>query len=110
MEGKGLTRMEAIEIAETLAPAAKDLFPGSETWLFGSTAKGYANESSDIDVCVLVEDYPAEWTAREICRRKLLLQRKAERIDARIETCVRTCRDSSGFVQNAVFDNGVFVA
>lgn len=100
--------MDAIRVALRFAPKAKELFPGSEVWLFGSHAKGYATESSDIDIAVLLADYPKEWSRTDIIEKRALLEAAAADTDDRIEAVVRTCQDRSGFVKN-IFDTGIYV-
>lgn len=100
-------KMRAIEAARALVPAAKEHFPRSAVYLFGSHAKGCADEHSDIDVAVIVPDYDGMGPddLRLACRD---LWEKAGGIDARMEPCVRTMRDRSGFVR-AVLETGIRV-
>lgn len=46
-------------------------FPAKEVFLFGSYAKGTQNEESDIDLCIIVEEYN---------KRKIEMIREARRI------------------------------
>ena len=58
-------QQEALAAAKAFVPIAKEHFPYSAVYLFGSCAKGYANEHSDIDVAVIIPDY-GDMTPEEI--------------------------------------------
>ncbi len=99
--------MEAIEAAKAFVPIAKEHFPYSAVYLFGSHAKGYATEQSDIDVAVIIPDY-GEMTCEQIRHALRDLWERGGDIDIRIEPVVRTMRDRSGFVK-AIVETGIRV-
>ncbi len=99
--------MEAINAAKAFVPYAKEHFPYSAVYLFGSYAKGCADEYSDIDVAVIIPDY-GNMTTDEICTAKRDLWASAGDIDLRMEPCVRTMHDPSGFVRT-VLETGIRV-
>ena len=100
-------KMHAIEAAKAFVPFAKEHFPYSAVYLFGSYAKGCATERSDIDVAVIVPDY-GEMEPAELRRACSDLWTSAGDIDIRMEPCVRTMRDRSGFVRT-VLETGIRV-
>ena len=100
-------QMIALEAAKAFVPCAKKHFPVSAVYLFGSFAKGYADEHSDIDVAVIIPDY-GEMTPDEIRSAKRDLWSQAGDIDLRMEPCVRTTKDRSGFVRT-ILETGIRV-
>lgn len=44
-------------VLEQFAAAVRVYFPEAEIWAFGSRARGCATEYSDLDVCIIVNDY-----------------------------------------------------
>lgn len=99
--------MKAIDAAKAFVPVAKEHFPYSAVYLFGSYAKGYATEQSDIDVAVIIPDY-GNMTPDDIILAKRDLWSRAGDIDLRMEPCVRTMHDRSGFVK-AIVETGIRV-
>lgn len=96
-------------IARKLAPFAQKEFPGAKVYLFGSYAKGCANEFSDIDVAILVEHYPEGMTAGEKWDKLASISMAAFEIDDRIEPTLRAMDDTSGFV-DTILHTGIRVA
>ena len=45
------------QIARSFAEDVKQVMPVEKAYLFGSCAKGYATELSDIDICFFLKDY-----------------------------------------------------
>ncbi len=45
------------DILKQFAFAVREEFPEAEIWAFGSRVNGNASEDSDMDVCVVVENY-----------------------------------------------------
>lgn len=99
--------MQAIDAAKAFVPIAKEHFPYSAVYLFGSYAKGCATESSDIDIAIVIPDY-GEMTTKDIRFAMRDLWMRGGDIDARIEPCVRTMHDGSGFVKT-VLETGIRV-
>ena len=99
--------MQAIDAAKAFVPVAKEHFPHSAVYLFGSYAKGCATEHSDIDVAVIVPDY-GDMTAEDIWLAKRDLWTRGGDIDLRIEPCVRTMHDGTGFVRT-ILETGIRV-
>ncbi len=89
---------DALAMARRLVPCAQREFPGAMVVLFGSYAKGCANEYSDIDVAVLPERYPEGMTALVKWEKLCALSKAAFEIDDRIEVVLRPLDDASGFV------------
>ena len=104
---KAVSRMEAIELAKRLVPSVKEIWPYSAVYLFGSYAKGCQRDDSDIDVAVILPDY-GEMTPGELFKARGELWLAADKIDDRIEPCVRSVQDTSGFVKTIV-DTGIRV-
>ncbi|MBY0330707.1 MAG: nucleotidyltransferase domain-containing protein [Acetobacteraceae bacterium] len=48
--------LPSLEEAELLAGRIRARFPGAETWLFGSLARGRPRRGSDIDLAVVLPD------------------------------------------------------
>jgi predicted nucleotidyltransferase len=44
-------------VLKQFAAAVRVHFPEAEIWAFGSRVRGCASEYSDLDVCVIVDDY-----------------------------------------------------
>lgn len=83
------------ESVSRLAELAKDNFPVKKVILFGSYAKGYAREDSDIDVAVLIEKIDGDFLSAET--RLFKLRRN---IDTRIEpVLIEDTEDFSGFLE-----------
>ena len=99
--------MKAIDAAKAFVPVAKEHFPYSAVYLFGSYAKGCATENSDIDIAIVIPDY-GEMTTKDIRFAMRDLWTRGGDIDARIEPCVRTMHDGSGFVRT-VLETGIRV-
>lgn len=99
--------MKAIDAAKAFVPVAKEHFPYSAVYLFGSYAKGCATEHSDIDVAVIIPDY-GEMTHDEIRFAMRDLWMRGGDIDLRIEPCVRTMQDGTGFVRT-ILETGIRV-
>ena len=99
--------MKAIDAAKAFVPVAKEHFPYSALHLFGSYAKGCATERSDIDVAVIIPDYGA-MAAEDIWLAKRDLWMRGGAIDLRIEPCVRTMQDGTGFVRT-ILETGIRV-
>ena len=99
--------MKAIDAAKAFVPVAKEHFPYSAVYLFGSYAKGCATESSDIDIAIVIPDY-GEMTTKDIRFAMRDLWMRGGDIDVRIEPCVRTMHDGSGFVKT-VLETGIRV-
>lgn len=100
-------QQEALAAAKAFVPIVKEHFPYSAVYLFGSYAKGYATEHSDIDVAVIVPDY-GNMTPDDIILAKRDLCRRAGDIDLRMLPCVRTMHDGSGFVRT-ILETGIRV-
>ena len=99
--------MKAIDAAKAFVPVAKEHFPYSAVYLFGSYAKGCATENSDIDIAIVIPDY-GEMTTKDIRFAMRDLWMRGGDIDVRIEPCVRTMHDGSGFVKT-VLETGIRV-
>jgi uncharacterized protein len=83
------------ECVSRLAELAKDNFPVKKVILFGSYAKGYAREDSDIDVAVLIDKIDGDFLSAET--RLFKLRRN---IDTRIEpVLIEDTEDFSGFLE-----------
>ncbi len=83
------------ECVSRLAELAKDNFPVKKVILFGSYAKGYAREDSDIDVAVLIDKIDGDFLSAET--RLFQLRRN---IDTRIEpVLIEDTDDFSGFLE-----------
>ena len=104
---KAVSKMEAVEIARRFAPLAKEIWPCSAVYLFGSYAKGCQRDESDIDIAVILPDYGG-MTPKELNAARVRLWTLGGDIDDRIEPCVRTVKDASGFVKTIV-DTGIRV-
>lgn len=64
--------------------------------LFGSFARGTANEDSDIDIAVIVDKFPGEFL-----KVTPILWRIASEIDSRIEpVIIEDGKDDSGFLES----------
>ena len=100
-------QQEALAAAKAFVPIAKEHFPYSAVYLFGSYAKGYTTEHSDIDVAVIIPDY-GDMTPEEIRLAMRDLWMRGGDIDLRIEPVVRTMHDGSGFVR-AILETGISV-
>ena len=100
-------QQEALAAARAFVPIAKEHFPYSAVYLFGSYAKGYATEHSDIDIAVVIPDY-GDMTFDEIRFAMRDLWQRGGDIDIRIEPCVRTMQDGSGFTK-AIIETGIRV-
>lgn len=92
-------QMMAIKAAQELAPVALGLFPDSEIYLFGSYAKGAADEYSDVDVAVLLGEEASALPWRERDDKEDELWDRAWEINPLIEPTVRKCTDRTGFVE-----------
>ncbi len=66
-------------IAKKFASEVHKSFETSRVYLFGSQAKGLSHEDSDIDIAVVISDYPNKI---EIMMQLMRIRRK---IDSRIE-------------------------
>ncbi|MBF0242049.1 MAG: nucleotidyltransferase domain-containing protein [Desulfamplus sp.] len=83
------------ECVSRLAELVKDNFPVKKVILFGSYAKGYAREDSDIDVAVLIDKIDGDFLSAET--RLFQLRRN---IDTRIEpVLIEDTDDFSGFLE-----------
>ncbi len=47
----------AVEVAHSYAEDVRRVMPVEKAVLFGSYAKGYASEWSDVDICFFLKDY-----------------------------------------------------
>lgn len=101
--------MEAIESAKRFAPYALNVFPGASIYLFGSYAKGCANENSDIDIAVIMDDVPSGMSPMEFLQKRGSLSFTATDLDERIELTFRPWSDPSGFV-DSITDYGIKIA
>ncbi len=48
------------EIVALFSTRIRERFPGAGVWAFGSRAKGFATDESDLDVCVVVDTLDEE--------------------------------------------------
>lgn len=69
----------ALDSSLYFAAAVKEQLSCKAVYLFGSLAKGNFNEDSDIDIAVVLDDYPDNFEMR------LALMRIRRNIDSRIE-------------------------
>lgn len=104
---KAISKEEAIDLAKQFVPFVKKIWPYSAVYLFGSYAKGCQRDDSDIDIAVILPDY-GTLTAGELFKARGRLWLDADSIDDRIEPCVRTMHDGSGFVRT-VLETGIRV-
>lgn len=74
-----MDKRDAVEIASRYADAIKSKYKIVKVILFGSFAKGNFNEHSDIDIAVVLDDYP------NLIEIQLELMRLRRKIDSRIE-------------------------
>ena len=96
-----LDKRTVISTVEQYANAVKKEFSPSAVILFGSYAKGGANDNSDIDVGVVFDGFTGDW--RKLSSR---LWNLAYDISWDIEPhLLDTTKDKSGFVQH-VFKTG----
>lgn len=109
MSAKENDVINEIEIARRLVPYAHKEFPGAQVYLFGSYAKGCATKKSDIDIAILVDDFPEEMTIRERWEKECSIIMAAFEIDDRIESTLRPLSDRSGIVAN-ILETGIRVA
>lgn len=100
---------EVIELVSKVAPAAQQLFPGCEVYLFGSYAKGCPRVQSDIDVGVLVSNLDSYIEDGTIAQRTMDLWVAADKVDDRMAACVRASDDATGFA-DVIRETGIKVA
>ncbi|PKN25391.1 MAG: nucleotidyltransferase domain-containing protein [Deltaproteobacteria bacterium HGW-Deltaproteobacteria-21] len=48
------------DIVTLFSARIRERFPGARIWAFGSRAKGFATDESDLDVCVVVDTLDEE--------------------------------------------------
>ena len=82
---------EVLNFARELVPTAQRSFPSCEVWLFGSYAKGCANEASDIDVGIIVPsgDIDRYIDAGEMWGRACDLWLASAEVNDMLATCIR---------------------
>ena len=73
------TKTDALSIARRYAIAVKAKYNFPSVILFGSHAKGNANNDSDIDIAVILKDY------NDLIDTQLELMRLRRKVDSRIE-------------------------
>ena len=100
---------EIIKLVSDVAPAAQQLFPGCEVYLFGSYAKGCARVQSDIDVGILVDDLDMYIEDGTVAKRTMDLWLAAGKVDDRMAACVRAADDATGFA-DVIRETGIKVA
>jgi len=74
-----MDKTDALNIAQRYALAVKANYDNTRIILFGSYARGNANEDSDIDIAVILKDY------NNLIDTQLELMRLRRKIDSRIE-------------------------
>ena len=74
-----MDKTDALNIAQRYALAVKANYNNIRIILFGSYARGNANEDSDIDIAVILKDYS------NLIDTQLELMRLRRKIDSRIE-------------------------
>ena len=74
-----MDKTDALNIAQRYALAVKANYSNTRIILFGSYARGNANEDSDIDIAVILKDY------NNLIDTQLELMRLRRKIDSRIE-------------------------
>lgn len=90
-----MDKTAVVECVKKLADLIKQNFPVKKVILFGSYAKGYAREDSDIDVAVLIDQIEGDFLSAEA---KLFQLRR--KINSRIEPILlETMNDHSGFLE-----------
>jgi uncharacterized protein len=85
----------------------KEGFDVRKAYLFGSYASGNANKDSDIDVCVISQNFGRDYIAEMVQLRKISLQ-----IDSRIEPipfCPDDINDPYSAIASEVRKNGVHI-
>ena len=74
-----MDKTDALIIAQKYAEIIKDNFDFQKLILFGSYAKGYPHEDSDIDIAIIFSDY------KNRLDRQLELMKLTRKVDSRIE-------------------------
>lgn len=74
-----MDKKEALRVAQAYASLVRERYEGSRVFLFGSFSKGNFHQESDIDIAVVLDDYP---NSREV---QLDLMRLRRKVDSRIE-------------------------
>ena len=74
-----MDKTTALNIARRYAQVVHAKYQDSKIFLFGSYAKGNYNESSDIDIAIIIKDY------HNLLEMQLELMRLRRGIDSRIE-------------------------
>jgi predicted nucleotidyltransferase len=99
-----LDKAAVINIVETYAEKVVAEFSPTAVILYGSYAKGTANEESDIDVAVVFDNFKGDWlkTSAE-------LWHITRSVDTNIEPILlNTANDRSGFLAN-IYKTGYVV-
>lgn len=90
-----MDKREIAKIASLYVAAVKEVLPLKQAILYGSYARGTANENSDIDIAVVVEKIEEDFLLLET---KLYKLRRG--IDIRIEpVLIEGDEDRSGFLE-----------
>jgi predicted nucleotidyltransferase len=61
-----MSTQDALTVAKTFVAVVSERYPVEKAYVFGSYAKGKANESSDIDVCVVSPVFGKDYLAEEM--------------------------------------------